>query len=61
MDLELTGKVAVVKGSTSGIGRATALLLFKEGSKGCVNRRSKISGTNGEAAQVTIKIRNVAV
>jgi NAD(P)-dependent dehydrogenase (short-subunit alcohol dehydrogenase family) len=41
MDLELTGKVAVVKGSTSGIGRATALLLFKEGSKGCVNGRSK--------------------
>ncbi len=43
MDLELTGKVAVVTGSTSGIGKATALALLMEGAKVVVNGRSKKS------------------
>ena len=43
MDLELKGKIAVVTGSTSGIGKATALALLMEGAKVVVNGRSKES------------------
>jgi len=43
MDLELTEKVAVVTGSTSGIGKAAALALLMEGAKVVVNGRSKKS------------------
>jgi NAD(P)-dependent dehydrogenase (short-subunit alcohol dehydrogenase family) len=43
MDLELTEKVAVVTGSTSGIGKAAALALLMEGAKVVVNGRSKES------------------
>src|SRR3972149_2626869 len=39
MDLGLAGKIAVVAGSTKGIGRATALGLAKEGMRVIVNGR----------------------
>lgn len=46
MDLGLTGKVAVVAGSTKGIGRATAVGLAKDGARVVVNGRDP----NGVAA-----------
>ncbi len=43
MDLQLTGKLALVSGSTAGIGLAIATLLAKEGARVIVNGRSQAS------------------
>ncbi len=40
MDLELTGKVAIVTGASRGIGRATAAALAQEGMRLAVAARS---------------------
>ena len=41
MDLELTGKVAVVGGASKGLGRACAEVLAEEGARVVVCSRSK--------------------
>jgi NAD(P)-dependent dehydrogenase (short-subunit alcohol dehydrogenase family) len=43
MDLELNGKLALVSGSTAGIGRAIAAALAREGARVIVNGRSQQS------------------
>jgi NAD(P)-dependent dehydrogenase (short-subunit alcohol dehydrogenase family) len=43
MDLQLTGKLALVSGSTAGIGRAIAEALLREGARVIVNGRSEAS------------------
>jgi len=43
MDLQLKGKLALVSGSTAGIGRAIATALAREGARVIVNGRSKTS------------------
>ncbi|HCF56607.1 MAG TPA: short-chain dehydrogenase, partial [Myxococcales bacterium] len=40
MDLELSGKAALVAGASRGIGRATAQALSREGAKVCLCARS---------------------
>jgi NAD(P)-dependent dehydrogenase (short-subunit alcohol dehydrogenase family) len=52
MDLKLTGKLAVVTGSTRGIGRAIAERLIQEGAHVIVNGRAAES-TNRAAADLT--------
>ncbi len=44
MDLNLEGKVAIITGSTSGIGRGMALMFAKEGVNVVVNSNSKEGG-----------------
>ena len=43
MNLELQGKLALVSGSTAGIGRAIARSLAQEGARVIVNGRSQAS------------------
>jgi NAD(P)-dependent dehydrogenase (short-subunit alcohol dehydrogenase family) len=43
MDLQLKGKLALVSGSTAGIGRAIATALAREGARVIINGRSKTS------------------
>ena len=43
MDLKLTGKLALVTGSTAGIGYAIAAGLLREGARVIVNGRSQAS------------------
>ena len=40
MDLQLKGKIALITGSSSGLGLATALLLTQEGAKVAMNGRN---------------------
>ena len=49
----LKGRVAVITGSGQGIGRATALMMAKEGAKVVTNNRFK--GTEGGDAETTAK------
>ncbi|UUO07807.1 SDR family oxidoreductase [Blastopirellula sp. J2-11] len=53
MDLQLTGKTALVTGSTGGIGLAIATSLAREGAKAIVNGRSEKS-----VAAAMVAIRN---
>ena len=50
MDLELTGKRALVTGSTAGIGRAIAASLAREGARVVVNGRTQEAVGNARAA-----------
>ena len=43
MNLELKGKLALVSGSTAGIGRAIATTLAREGAQVIINGRTKAS------------------
>ena len=52
MDLDLTGKVALVTGSTKGIGLATAIGLARMGAAVIVNGR-----TEAAVAEATAKIK----
>ena len=60
MDLDLQGKLALVSGSTAGIGRAIAASLAREGARVIVNGRSQSSvdeamaalGSAGHGAQI---------
>jgi len=47
--MKLKGKVAIITGSTSGIGRATAILFGQEGASVVV------AGRRSDAGQVTVK------
>ena len=47
MDLQLTGKTALVTGSTKGIGFATATALAREGVRVILNGRSEASVAAG--------------
>src|ERR1700730_4414539 len=49
MDLDLTGKVALVTGSTRGIGLATALGLARMGASVIVNGRAEPAGAEAKA------------
>lgn len=64
---DLTGKVAFVTGASSGIGRATALALSKQGAKVAVCARrmdrlqtlaAEIATAGGEALPVTLDVTN---
>ena len=66
----LAGKVAIVTGASSGIGRATALLFASEGAKLVVTARresqldeliAEIEGAGGEAVAVTGDVREEAL
>jgi len=50
MDLELTGKRALITGSTAGIGRAIAASLAREGARVVVNGRTQEAVDNARAA-----------
>ena len=66
--MKLEGKVAIVTGATSGMGRATAVLFAKEGAKVVVTGRNEeraqavvdeIKGNGGEAIYVIVDASNV--
>jgi NAD(P)-dependent dehydrogenase (short-subunit alcohol dehydrogenase family) len=52
MDLQLTGKLALVSGSTAGIGRAIAEALLREGARVIVNGRTE-TAVRDAAAELT--------
>jgi len=55
MDLGLTGKIALISGSTAGIGRAIATTLAREGARAIVNGRSQsaVDAAVGEIRSTT--------
>ena len=66
--MKLEGKVAIVTGATSGMGRSTAVLFAKEGAKVVVTGRNEeraqavvdeIKGNGGEAIYVIVDASNV--
>lgn len=66
--MKLEGKVALITGGNSGIGRATALLFAREGAKVAIAARNEESGKkiveeienlNGKAVFVPCDVRNV--
>ncbi len=69
MDLGLKGKVAIVTGGTQGIGRATAVLLAKEGASVVIAARGRelldnvaaeIRDAGGKVAAVSVDVGNAA-
>lgn len=54
MNLNLTGKTALITGSTQGIGKAIAIELAREGANVLINGRNV-----DEAARVTEEIRHL--
>ena len=66
--MKLEGKVAIVTGATSGMGRSTAVLFAKEGAKVVVTGRNEeraqavvdeIKANGGEAIYVIVDASNV--
>ncbi|MEW6091565.1 MAG: SDR family NAD(P)-dependent oxidoreductase, partial [Pseudomonadota bacterium] len=64
-DYDLTGKVALVTGATSGLGRRFALVLAKAGAKGAITGRrverlthlkSEIEAIGGTAAAIALDV-----
>ena len=53
LDLELTGKVAIVTGGSAGLGRAAAIKLAREGARVsiCARRKEVLERTAGEIRQ----------
>ncbi len=60
MDLELKGKVALVTGSTKGIGRAIAITLLREGAEVIINGRSTESVENA-LSEIETEVANAKV
>jgi NAD(P)-dependent dehydrogenase (short-subunit alcohol dehydrogenase family) len=60
MDLNLTGKKALVTGSTGGIGFATCLLLAQEGASVIVNGRST-AGVQEAVSRIRNEVKNAQV
>ena len=50
--MKLKGKVAVITGSSSGIGRATALKFAQEGARIVVNYKSNADGARDVAKEI---------
>lgn len=59
MDLELTGKAALVTGSSKGIGRAIAAVLAREGARVCLSARGQ-EALEATAAELRAKGADVA-
>ncbi len=52
MGLDLEGKVAIVTGSSSGIGKSTALLMARRGAAVCVSADRNVQGGQATADQI---------
>ncbi len=55
MDLELKGKLALVSGSTAGIGLAIATILAREGARVIVNGRSRPPVPSKDLREISAK------